>query len=235
MSSKNDYKISRGGGWWRIAEETDLKGGMNVALECGSGLGSYLAAMDNGRFTVGIPHPAGEEPNPEEVLTLIKTPDDPNISLKTGFGKYVGVDAEGRLVATADAIGTRERLFVVFENGKSAVQALSSNLFLSLKPDNDGYISAVSKKVNEDEITNIRTNAVPEGPVDWRSEEDKKSAAQCETAYIKMYQHSKVSLKGKNITVNLDDKTAVKRAQQDGNLHEFLLERRTKTKSDKYC
>ena len=55
------------GGWWRIADETELKGGINVAFECGSGSSCYLAAMDNGRFTIGGPHAAGEEPNPEEV------------------------------------------------------------------------------------------------------------------------------------------------------------------------
>ncbi|VDN06548.1 unnamed protein product, partial [Onchocerca ochengi] len=43
------------------------------------------------------------------------TPDDMLISLKTGFGKYVGVDSEGNLIATADAVGTRERMIVVFQ------------------------------------------------------------------------------------------------------------------------
>ncbi|VDD96189.1 unnamed protein product [Enterobius vermicularis] len=235
ISKKSDADAEKHGGWRRICDETELKGGINIAFECGSGSGCYLAAMDNGRFTVGGPHAPGEEPNPEEILTLIKTPDDPNISLKTGYGKYVGVDAEGSLIATADAIGTRERLFVVFQDGKSAIQTLSSNLFLSLKLDKDGYVHAVSKKVEEDEVINLRTNAVQEGPVDWRSEEDKKSAKKCEMAYVKMYQHSKVSLKGKNITVDLNDKAAVRRAQVEGNLHELLLERRAKTKSDKYC
>lgn len=50
-----------------------------------------------------------------------------------------------------------------------------------------------------------------------------------------MYQHSKVAVKGKYININLDDKESVRRAQQEGNLHELLLERRVKTKSDKYC
>lgn len=89
----------------------------------------------------------------------------------------MGVDAEGSLIATADAIGTRERLFVVFQDvgsiwrsaffvcryfslnhwfkGKSAIQTLSSNLFLSLKLDKDGYVHAVSKKVEEDEVINV--------------------------------------------------------------------------------
>jgi hypothetical protein len=36
--------------------------------------------------------------------------------LKTGFGKYVGVDAEGFLIAIAEAIGARERFDVVFQD-----------------------------------------------------------------------------------------------------------------------
>lgn len=50
-----------------------------------------------------------------------------------------------------------------------------------------------------------------------------------------MYQHSKVALKGKYININLADKESIRHAQEDGNLHELLLERRVKTKSDKYC
>lgn len=54
------------------------------------------------------------------MLILIKTPDDSKISLKTGYGKYVGVDSEGNLVATADAVGTRERFIFVFQNVSSS-------------------------------------------------------------------------------------------------------------------
>ncbi|VDM97645.1 unnamed protein product [Onchocerca ochengi] len=157
------------------------------------------------------------------------------ISLKTGFGKYVGVDSEGNLIATADAVGTRERMIVVFQEGKTAIQSASNNLFLSMKPDAEGYIRITSRKAEADEMIKLRTDAKKEGPVDWRSEEDRKSAAECETSYVKMYQHSKVPTKGKYINIDLNDKESVRRAQQEGNLHELLLERRVKTKSDKYC
>jgi hypothetical protein len=50
-----------------------------------------------------------------------------------------------------------------------------------------------------------------------------------------MYQHSKVGLKGRHISIDVNDKSGVKRAQNEGNLHELLLDRRAKTKSDKYC
>uniref|UniRef100_A0A915PMK3 Uncharacterized protein n=1 Tax=Setaria digitata TaxID=48799 RepID=A0A915PMK3_9BILA len=230
-----DPDVEFHGGWRAITDEADLRGGINICIECDATPGTYLAAVDNGRFITGGPHLAGEGPNPEEVLTLIKTPDDVLISMKTGFGKYVGVDSEGNLIATADAVGTRERMIVVFQDGKTAIQSASSNMFLSMETDAEGYIRVTSRKAEAGEMIKIRTDAKKEGPIDWRSEEDRKSAAECETSYVKMYQHSKVALKGKYININLDDKESVRRAQEEGNLHELLLERRVKTKSDKYC
>lgn len=82
----------------------------------GSANGRYVAALDTGRFTVGPPRGKGEKPKPDEIFSLIKTPDDTKFSLKTGYGKYFGVDANGYLVATADAIGPRERFEAVFQD-----------------------------------------------------------------------------------------------------------------------
>ncbi|MCP9258700.1 Protein FRG1 [Dirofilaria immitis] len=240
-----DPDIATHGGWRPLDNEIDLRGGINISIECDTTPGTYLAAMDNGRFTIGGPHLAGEGPNPEEILTLIKTPDDMLVSMKTGFGKYVGVDSEGNLIATADAVGTRERMIVVFEEGKTAIQSASNNLFLSMKPDREGYIRVTSRKAEADEMVKrsqlhhecnlssvlylqLRTDARKEGPVDWRSEEDRKSAAECETSYV----YENVSAfescyKRKYININLNDKESVRRAQQEGNLHELLLERRS--------
>ena len=53
--------------------------------------------------------------------------------------------------------------------------------------------------------------------------------------YQQMYQHSKVITKNRMINYDRSDKTDVKAAQREGNLHEVLLDRRAKQKSDKYC
>ncbi|TKR66897.1 hypothetical protein L596_023124 [Steinernema carpocapsae] len=234
-SSKTDPDKIANGGFWRVLEELDLKGGTNIAFEYGDFSRCYISAMDNGKFTLGGPHREGEGPSPEEIFTLIKTPDDPKISLRTGYGKYIGVDAEGSLVGVAEAIGARERFQLVFEDGKSAIQSASSNMFISMKPTSEGYIAVASKTAKDDEMINVRTDCEKVGPVDWRTEEDKKGAKDCESAYVKMYQHSKVALKDRHISVDLKDRASVRRAQEEGNLHELLLERRAKTKSDKYC
>ncbi|KAK0418960.1 hypothetical protein QR680_013874 [Steinernema hermaphroditum] len=235
QEAKNDPDKMANGGWWRVLEELDLKGGANIAFEYGDYSRTYIAAMDNGKFTLGAPHSEGEGPNPEEVFTLIKTPDDPKISMRTGYGKYIGVDAEGKLNGVAEAIGARERFQVVFEEGKSAIQSASSNMFICMRPSSDGLIMVTSKTAKDDEMINVRTDSEKVGPVDWRSEEDKLGAKKCETAYVKMYQHSKVGLKGRHIAVDLNDRASVRRAQDEGTLHELLLDRRAKTKSDKYC
>ena len=67
------------GGWWHIREEVDLKGGINVSFECGNVNKSYLSALDNGRFTIGGPHSEGDEPSPEEIFAVVKTPDESRI------------------------------------------------------------------------------------------------------------------------------------------------------------
>ncbi|CAI4228835.1 unnamed protein product [Auanema sp. JU1783] len=232
---KVDPDLEAHAGWWVINNEVDLKGGMNIAIEQGEGTRCYLSALDNGKFTVGGPHPAGEEPFPNEQFALVRTPDEDKISLKTGYGKYVGVNATGELVATAEAIGTKERFIPIFQDGKSAIQAVFNPLFLSMDTDQEGHVFVCSKQAKESEMVTIRTNCVRTGPQDFTPAEDKKGAKECETAYIKMYQHSKVDLKGRCVSVNLNNKRGVKRAQEDGNLHDYLLERRVKAKSDRYC
>ena len=48
-------------------------------------------------------------------MALIKMPDSDWIAFKTGYGKYMGVDNDGQLVAIADAVGSREKWDLVFQ------------------------------------------------------------------------------------------------------------------------
>jgi hypothetical protein len=60
----------------------------------------------------------GAGPSPEDWLSLIRAPDTDWIALKTGFNKYVGVSStdDGLLMATAEAIGAREKWELVFQD-----------------------------------------------------------------------------------------------------------------------
>ncbi|KRX76016.1 Golgi-specific brefeldin A-resistance guanine nucleotide exchange factor 1 [Trichinella sp. T6] len=211
----NEDEISHGG-WWCMTENSKLTG-CNVAIETSPF--TYVMAMDNGKFTLGPPHKAGEQPSPEEILTLIRPPDADWFALKSGYGKYLSVDGKGFLVAMTDAASTRERWELVFEDGKMALMG-HNNCFMNYDNDAEGYIMVNSKKAKENEMIKMRTNAERAVVGDSVPEQDKKPSGECEVSYIKLYQHSKVK-------VSQEDRSNVKRAKVQGNLHEVLLDRNT--------
>ncbi|KAL1227949.1 Protein FRG1 [Trichinella spiralis] len=219
----NEDEISHGG-WWCMTENSKLTG-CNVAIETSPF--TYVMAMDNGKFTLGPPHKAGEQPSPEEILTLIRPPDADWFALKSGYGKYLSVDGKGFLVAMTDAASTRERWELVFEDGKMALMG-HNNCFMNYDNDAEGYIMVNSKKAKENEMIKMRTNAERAVVGDSVPEQDQKPSGECEVSYIKLYQHSKVK-------VSQEDRSNVKRAKMQGNLHEVLLDRREKMKADRYC
>ncbi|VDP29250.1 unnamed protein product [Soboliphyme baturini] len=223
------------GGWWCIKNEADLKGG-SFAIEASANC--YVMALDNGRFTLGVPHKAGEGPSPEEQFVVIKPPDAQWINLKSGYGKYIGVDSKGVVAAYLDAAGAHERWEVVFQDQQTALLG-SNGCFLSMESDAEGYLVATNRMAEENEIIKVsvlfwsfspffdsRTNNIKANEVDVPTIEG--SSKECEMAYVKLYQHSKVRL-------NPEDKTYVKKAKGEGNLHEVLLDRREKMKADRYC
>lgn len=84
------------------------------------------------------------------------------------------------------------------------------------------------------EIFKIRSNVDPE-QVRLEKErskipdEEKGDLKDCEEKYMKKFQ-SKPNLKS-----TVKDKYSLIAAQNEGNLHETLLDRRAKVKSDKFC
>lgn len=56
----------------------------------------------------------GEGPLPEEILTAI-TISETRIALKSGYGKYLGVDKDGTIVGRSDAIGPLEQFEPIFQ------------------------------------------------------------------------------------------------------------------------
>lgn len=56
----------------------------------------------------------GDGPLPEEILTAIIV-SETRIALKSGYGKYLGVDKDGTIVGRSDAIGPLEQFEPVFQ------------------------------------------------------------------------------------------------------------------------
>uniref|UniRef100_A0A8C1QVF8 FSHD region gene 1 n=1 Tax=Cyprinus carpio TaxID=7962 RepID=A0A8C1QVF8_CYPCA len=107
----DEDKLDIIGGWWTVKSFGELTG--TVAIEMHKK--SFIHALDTGLFTVGAPHKDDEGPDPPEQFTAIKVSDS-RIALKSGYGKYLGINSDGVVVGRSDAIGSREQWEPVFQD-----------------------------------------------------------------------------------------------------------------------
>lgn len=185
--------------------------------------------MDNGLFTLGVPHDEGEGPSPTEQLTGVPL-SDTKLAFKTGFGKYLGIDNNGKVIGISDAIGPKEQWEPIFQEGKTALLSSGNNCFMSC--DDEGDIVAASRTAGKGEILKIRSDAVREDQVDDTPVEEKvDSMKDCEVNYVKKFQ----SFQDRRLRINEEDTSKLDTAKNEGKLHEALLDRRSKMKADRYC
>lgn len=221
---ENQDKINHGN-WAEAKLVSEISG--PVAIEFGSQ--TYVTAMDNGLFTLGPPHDEGDGPLPEEILTAIIV-SETRIALKSGYGKYLGVDKDGTIVGRSDAIGPLEQFEPVFQDNKLAILA-STGCFISIRDEDDSLV-AKNRTAGPNELVKIRLNAVEnmEEEID-KLDEKKGNIKDIEKNYVKMFQ----KFQDKKMRMIEGKQSQLKKAQKEGKLHESLLDRRSKTKADRYC
>lgn len=221
------------GGWWRADKIEHVQG--DIAIEF---LGScYAKAMGDGSIVLGQPHPPGEGPEEEEIFTVVSASSN-QIALKSGFGRYLNVDSKGRLMGLSEAIAEPESFLPVFEDEKLAMSAFN-DCFIG--PDIEAEdaigsqpIVAKSKTVTNYEIINIRITNNPSAFTKKKQRETTNDGAgtlyETELNHLKKYQSH-----GQKYYNMKEDKKVLKKARVGGELYEALLDKREKSKSDKYC
>ncbi|CAG2117319.1 unnamed protein product, partial [Medioppia subpectinata] len=158
------------------------------------------------------------------------------IALKSGYNKYLSIDSKSRLVGRSEAIGSREQFEPVFQEKKLALLG-SNGCFMSADEDNDlPYIIARSSTAGAEQMVKIRTNIDPEMVRRERiakstADEEKGSLKEAEVNYVKKFQ----SFQDKKLRINTGQTVVLESAKAEGRLHEVLLDRRAKMKSDKFC
>lgn len=212
-------------GWWRIQTFEKLTGG-NVALQLYNT--AYLFAVDNGTLKLGSKH-IDEDNGPiaEEVFTMIRI-SDTKVAFKTGYGKYMSVNARGDILARSDAVGPQEQIEVVIQDNKVALQG-HNGYFLTVT--NDGLLKSLSSTAKEKEIICLRTNASRSKKKKITDEEEVGDVREFEINYVKQFQ----SFGDHRLKLHEGPSSSLEKAKTKGKLHEAMLDRREKMKADRYC
>lgn len=223
-SNVQDTDAISHGGWYRTTKVSEITG--TVAVEFGNH--TYMKALDNGLFTLGSPHNEGEGPSPEEILTAIPI-NETKVALKSGYGKYLGVDKKGVVAGRSDAVGALEQWEPIFQDEKQAILS-STNCFISFTEEDD--VVCQNKTAGPSEYVCIRSMVQRiEDPNKDICEEEIGSMAEVEEKFVRKFQ----KFQDKKLRICVADRSTLKKAKEEGSLHETLLDRRSKMKADRYC
>lgn len=194
----------------------------------------YAKAVSNGTVILGDPHPPGEGPEEEEIFTIVNAGTN-SFALKSGFGRYLSVNSDRKITGLSEAIGEQESFLVSFEDGKTAISA-ANECFLSVEDGSDTrHIIARATWAGQRQMVTIRINFDPyKLALDQSNFKREKPESgilyEAEVGHIKKLQSG--GFEGQSLE---RDKKQLKRARNEGRLHEALLDHRVKHKSDKYC
>lgn len=91
---------------------------------------------------------------------------------------------------------------------------------------------AISVKATADNVVQIRSQTIKEvNPLKDVPVEEQGNLTQIELNYVKKFQ----KFQDKRIKINQNGRKELDVAKTEGNLHETLLDRRSKMKADRYC
>jgi protein FRG1 len=216
------------GGVWVVDAFDQISGAVSIELQ----EQMYIHGLDNGLFVLGSEHKYAQPPEPQEILTAIKI-DDKFIAFKSGYGKYLSINSAGLLIGRSDAISSKEYFEVEFDydyDGRKTFIKACNGGYISVNQDGD-IVAVVDKKAES--ALSIRSISKREKKNNSNVPEEEKTEdlRNVEINYVRKFQ----KFQDKKLRLNAGDVKDLEEAKVTGILHEKLLDRREKMKSDRYC
>lgn len=224
---KEDEKAHGGG--WLIDNFDQIIGSIFIEFK----EFMYMHGLENGVFVIGAPHTPGDSPDQNETFTAIKI-DENHIAIKSAYGKYLSTNSHGLVIGRSDAISPKEYFKVEIEydyDGRKIYLKASNDKYVSVS--SDGDIVAVKSDKNDCELTirSLKKRESNTSKKELPEEEQVDDLRNVELNYVKKFQ----KFQDKRIKLSKDDVKELSVAKETGILHEKLLDRREKMKSDRYC
>lgn len=193
----------------------------------------YCHALDNGLFVLGAAHSSGDPPAPNELLTAIRI-DDKYIAFKSAYGKYLNVNSHGLVIGRSDAISPKEYFELEFDydyDGRKIYIKASNGKYVTV--DHEGDIVALSAEKNNCQVRlrSVAKRELNKNRNQLPVEEQADDLKNVEINYVKKFQ----KFQDKRMRLNKEDTKELQVAKEIGVLHEKMLDRREKMKSDRYC
>ena len=228
VDSQLEDELSHAGGWC-VENFQQVTG--TVFIEFKEFM--YCHALDNGLFVLGAAHSSGEPPEQSELLTAIRI-DDRYISFKSAYGKYLNVNSHGLVIGRSDAISPKEYFELEFDydyDGRKIYLKASNGKYVSVNHEGDIVAMSEDKAECELRIRSLAKRDANKSKNDLPTEEQADDLKNVEINYVKKFQ----KFQDKKIRLNKEDTKELEAAKEIGVLHEKMLDRREKMKSDRYC
>lgn len=170
------------------------------------------------------------EPNNASQIVVGQWMKSDILYLKTPYNKYISSDSHGIVTMNREAIGSQEEWIPIFDNDLVSFQHKIFQKFLSYDS-TTRTLHANSDNIGHNESFIVQCQEKYKIQISSTNNASTYSnTLQYELDQIRRYQ----SWQDRKLRLDTETKD-LKRAKEQGKLHESLLERRIKMKSDKYC
>ena len=170
-------------------------------------------------------------------MTAIRVNEGKNTAFKSAYGKYLSVNQHGLVIGRSEAIGGNEYFEVEIDydyEGRKTYLKASNGKYVGVNNEGD-VVANWDEKSDQVEIQirslNKKEDAKSAMKRELPVEEQSEDLRNVEYNYVMKYQ----KFQDKKVKLNKDDVNELNTAKQSGYLHEKLLDRREKMKSDRYC